>query len=79
MAGDSRSTSNERLDASDDVQVGQGHQVCVVLRGGESVATNRTDSQIRQAEQLRASGEPVPEIAATLGVSRATLYRALAE
>ncbi|OBF96450.1 resolvase [Mycobacterium sp. 852002-51152_SCH6134967] len=38
-----------------------------------------TDSQIRQAEQLRASGEPVPEIADTLGVSRATLYRALAE
>lgn len=38
-----------------------------------------SDSQIRQAQQLRASGEPVPEIAATLGVSRATLYRALAE
>mgnify|MGYP003607611305 CR=1 FL=1 len=38
-----------------------------------------TDSQIRQAEQLRAGGEPVPEIATTLGVSRATLYRALAE
>jgi DNA invertase Pin-like site-specific DNA recombinase len=38
-----------------------------------------TDHQIRQAEQLRASGEPVPEIAATLKVSRATLYRALAE
>jgi DNA invertase Pin-like site-specific DNA recombinase len=38
-----------------------------------------TDSQIRQAEQLRANGEPVPEIARTLKVSRATLYRALAE
>ncbi|GAA2567387.1 recombinase family protein [Mycolicibacterium diernhoferi] len=38
-----------------------------------------SDSQIRQAEQLRASGEPIPEIAATLGVSRATLYRALAD
>lgn len=38
-----------------------------------------SDSQIRQAEQLRASGEPIPEIAATLGVSRATLYRALAQ
>lgn len=38
-----------------------------------------SDSQIRQAEQLRASGEPIPEIAKTLNVSRATLYRALAE
>lgn len=38
-----------------------------------------SDLQIRQAEQLRASGEPIPEIAATLGVSRATLYRALAD
>jgi DNA invertase Pin-like site-specific DNA recombinase len=37
-----------------------------------------TADQIRQAEQLRASGEPVPEIARTLGVSRATLYRTLA-
>jgi DNA invertase Pin-like site-specific DNA recombinase len=37
-----------------------------------------TAAQIRQAETLRASGEPVPEIAETLGVSRATLYRALA-
>lgn len=35
--------------------------------------------KIRQAEQLRAAGEPVPMIAATLGVSRATLYRTLAE
>lgn len=35
-------------------------------------------AQIRQAEALRASGEPVPVIAETLGVSRATLYRALA-
>ncbi|WP_255776063.1 recombinase family protein [Mycobacteroides abscessus] len=35
--------------------------------------------QIRQAEALRASGEPVPVIAETLGVSRATLYRSLAE
>ena len=38
-----------------------------------------TDRQVRQAEQLRATGEPVPEIAKTLGVSRATLYRVLAE
>ncbi|MGV0648751.1 recombinase family protein [Mycobacterium kansasii] len=38
-----------------------------------------TADQIRQAEALRASGEPVPVIAETLGVSRATLYRTLAE
>lgn len=37
-----------------------------------------TADQIRQAEALRASGEPVPVIAQTLGVSRATLYRTLA-
>jgi DNA invertase Pin-like site-specific DNA recombinase len=35
--------------------------------------------QIALAERMRASGEPVPVIAATLGVSRATLYRTLAE
>lgn len=37
-----------------------------------------TVDQIRQAEALRASGEPMPAIAETLGVSRATLYRTLA-
>jgi hypothetical protein len=31
------------------------------------------------AERLRASGEPVPTIAATLGVSMPTMYRVLAE
>ncbi len=35
--------------------------------------------QIALAERMRASGEPVPVIANTLGVSRATLYRTLAE
>ena len=35
--------------------------------------------QIALAERMRAAGEPVPTIAETLGVSRATLYRALAE
>jgi hypothetical protein len=35
--------------------------------------------QIRQAQALRTSGEPVLVIAETLGVSRATLYRTLAE
>lgn len=38
-----------------------------------------TTEQIALAERMRASGEPVPVIAATLGVSRATLYRTLAE
>lgn len=35
--------------------------------------------QIAQAERLRAAGEPVPEIAKLLGVSRPTMYRLLAE
>lgn len=34
--------------------------------------------QVALAERMRAGGEPVPVIAATLGVSRATLYRTLA-
>lgn len=34
--------------------------------------------QIALATRMRSSGEPVPVIAETLGVSRATLYRALA-
>jgi DNA invertase Pin-like site-specific DNA recombinase len=38
-----------------------------------------SEAQIRQASQMRAAGEPVPEIAKTVGVSRATLYRHLAE
>ena len=38
-----------------------------------------SEAQLRQAEQMRAAGEPVPEIAATLGVSPPTLYRLLAE
>ncbi|MGW0035698.1 recombinase family protein [Gordonia sp. NPDC003376] len=37
-----------------------------------------TPDQIEQAERMRANGEPVPRIAAALGVSRATLYRTLA-
>ncbi|GAB86549.1 recombinase family protein [Gordonia rubripertincta] len=37
------------------------------------------DEQVLRAEQMRAAGESVPRIAQTLGVSRATLYRTLAE
>lgn len=35
--------------------------------------------QMAMAQRMRASGEPVPEIAKTLGVSRPTMYRLLAE
>ena len=35
--------------------------------------------QIALAERMRAAGEPVPEIAKTLGVSRPTMYRLLAD
>jgi superfamily II DNA or RNA helicase len=38
-----------------------------------------TRNQIKLAKRMRASGEPVPVIAETLGVSRTTLYRTLAE
>lgn len=36
-----------------------------------------TSSQVRQARSLRDAGEPVPMIAETLKVSRATVYRVL--
>jgi hypothetical protein len=36
-----------------------------------------TDDDVRMARTLRASGEPVEAIAKTLGVGRATMYRAL--
>ncbi|WP_087074197.1 recombinase family protein [Mycobacterium dioxanotrophicus] len=38
-----------------------------------------TAQQVEMAEQLRSAGQPMPDIAAQLGVSRATLYRTLAE
>lgn len=38
-----------------------------------------SEAQIRQAQALRQGGEPVPEIAKALGVSRSTLYRVLGE
>lgn len=38
-----------------------------------------TAEQIALAERMRASGEPVPTIAEAVGVSRATLYRYLAD
>lgn len=37
------------------------------------------DDQVAAAERMRADGHPVPVIAEALGVSRATLYRTLAE
>lgn len=38
-----------------------------------------TDEQVELARRLRDNGDSVPTIAAVLGVSRATLYRTLAE
>lgn len=38
-----------------------------------------SETQVRQALELRAAGEPVSEIAKTLGVGRATLYRVLSD
>lgn len=38
-----------------------------------------SDDQVELAHRMRVNGDPVPTIAATLGVSRATLYRTLAE
>ncbi|QUD85273.1 recombinase family protein [Gordonia polyisoprenivorans] len=38
-----------------------------------------TDEQVELAQRMRDNGDPVPTIATTLGVSRATLYRTLAE
>ncbi|MAU84947.1 MULTISPECIES: recombinase family protein [Gordonia] len=48
---------------------------------GPSVGRPRAlgDDQIAVAERMRAEGQPMPTIAAALGVSRATLYRTLAE
>lgn len=37
------------------------------------------DDQVDDAERMRAAGHSVPQIATELGVSRATLYRTLAE
>lgn len=36
-----------------------------------------TSAQVAQARRLHSGGEPVPEIARLMGVSRATMYRAL--
>lgn len=38
-----------------------------------------SETQVRQALAMRAAGEPVSEIASTIGVGRATLYRVLAD
>ena len=48
---------------------------------GQSIGRPRalTDNKVALARRMHASGEPASTIADTLGVSRATLYRALAE
>ncbi|MFV8050367.1 recombinase family protein [Mycobacterium sp. 48b] len=49
-------------------------------RGGNIGRPKKLDAdQLALAERMRASGESVPVIAQTLGVSRATLYRTLAD
>lgn len=49
-------------------------------RGGNIGRPKKLDAaKVRQAHQLREAGEPVDDIAATLGVSRVTLYRYLRE
>jgi DNA invertase Pin-like site-specific DNA recombinase len=49
-------------------------------RGGDIGRPKKlTADQVRQAETLRAAGEPVPRIAETLGVASPTLYRYLAD
>lgn len=54
---------------------GRGH------RGTRSLGRPRALSadQVELAKRMRDNGDPVPRIAETLGVSRATLYRTLAE
>ncbi|MGV9824795.1 MULTISPECIES: recombinase family protein [unclassified Gordonia (in: high G+C Gram-positive bacteria)] len=54
---------------------GRGH------RGARSLGRPRALSadQVELAKRMRDNGDPVPRIAETLGVSRATLYRTLAE
>lgn len=49
--------------------------------GGPTAGRPRSLSveQVQLAERMRASGDSVPTIAQALGVSRATLYRSLAE
>ena len=50
-----------------------------LVRSGAGRPRALTADQVRLAESMRAKGESVPEIAGALGVSRATLYRSLAE
>ncbi|GAB93092.1 putative site-specific recombinase [Gordonia rhizosphera NBRC 16068] len=67
-----------------DEELGQARRLAAAESrhgGGSSVGRPRAldDDQVALAEQMRADGQPVPTIAAALGVSRATLYRTLAE
>lgn len=66
-----------------DEELGPARRVTDASRRTRAASVGRPralgDEQIAIAERMRADGEPVPAIAAALGVSRATLYRALAE
>ncbi|MGV9712084.1 recombinase family protein [Gordonia sp. NPDC003424] len=67
-----------------DAERGQTRRhAAAVSRSGSTSSVGRPrvldDDQVAMAERMRAGGRPVPDIAETLGVSRATLYRSLAE
>jgi DNA invertase Pin-like site-specific DNA recombinase len=49
------------------------------LRDEEAGLSAELAARKREQVRMHASGEPVATIAATLGVSRATIYRVLAE
>lgn len=60
-----------------------GHTAAAASRPDNTSPVGRPraldDGQVAVAEQMRIEGQTVPTIAAALGVSRATLYRTLAE
>jgi hypothetical protein len=62
---------NERAEAAREAARARGKQT--------GRPRSLTPAQTRQARQLRASGDNIADIMATLGVARSTLYRALSE
>lgn len=66
-----------------DERVQAGHTATSTHRPSITSSVGRPraldEGQVAVAEQMRAEGQPMPTIATTLGVSRATLYRTLAE
>ncbi|MGC4963286.1 recombinase family protein [Gordonia sp. DT218] len=65
-------------------ELGQARRKATAGSGPNSVSSvgrprALDDDQVAVAQQMRADGQRVPTIASALGVSRATLYRSLAE